>query len=213
MERIRTHEQAQALMASLLPPERLRHSVCVADAAEKLARRCGADAEKAWLAGMLHDCMKYAPPELQQKLCARNGTPLSAVDLDSPKVWHAFAAAAYLRLECGVTDAEILNAVRWHTTGRAGMTLLEKVVFVADLISDDRVYPDVAQVRALAAEQLDAAAKYILEYLFAKLEREGKRMEHPASRAWYDELIREAQEGGILHEPTGTAANACEAAG
>jgi predicted HD superfamily hydrolase involved in NAD metabolism len=188
MEAIQTRTQAHDLVARLLPPKRLHHSECVAEAAALLAKQYGADSEKAWLAGMLHDCMKYAPPAEQRALCARYGKPLTEDDLLAPKIWHAFAAEAYLALECGVRDPEILAAVRWHTTGRAKMTVLEKVVFVADLISADRDYPDVAQVRILAAQNLDAAGQYILEYLFAKLEREGARQVHPASQAWYHEL-------------------------
>ncbi|MDR3312878.1 MAG: bis(5'-nucleosyl)-tetraphosphatase (symmetrical) YqeK [Oscillospiraceae bacterium] len=202
--KVQSRADAHALVAALLPPKRLRHSECVAEAAEQLAQRNGVDSEKAWMAGMLHDCMKYAAPEAQQQLCVRYQKPLTADDLCAPKIWHAFAAEAYLALECGVTDPDVLAAVRWHTTGRAGMSKLEKVVFVADLISADRAYPDVERVRILAAQSLEAAAKYILECVFAKLEREGARQVHPASLAWYEELLNLE---GESHDPRNTFAD------
>ena len=185
-----TRERAHALAKGMLSASRLYHSECVAEAAGALAERYGADTERAWLAGMLHDCMKHASPEEKHEVCARYGKPLTAEDEACPPIWHAFAAEAWLALEGGVTDTAILGAVRWHTTGHAGMTLLENVVFVADLISADRDYPDVEHVRALARQSLDEAAKYILEYIFAKMERDGKRKPHPASTEWYSRLCR-----------------------
>jgi len=153
----------------LLTPQRLRHSECVADAAVKLARRYGADEYRAMLAGMLHDCMKCGGPQ------------------EDP-TRHAFVGAEYLERECGITDEAVLNAVRWHTTGHAGMTTLEEIVFVADLVSADRDYPDLEIVRTLARDDLHAASRYILEYIFSRLEREGRRRPHPDSLAWYQEL-------------------------
>ncbi|MDR0531039.1 MAG: bis(5'-nucleosyl)-tetraphosphatase (symmetrical) YqeK [Oscillospiraceae bacterium] len=178
------------LLRGLLPERRLYHCECVADAAVALARQYGADEHKALLAGMLHDCMKNAPLEEQIAVCARAGMPLRPANLASPQVCHAFAGAAYLSL-CGVTDEEVLGAVRWHTTGHAGMALLEEVVYVADLVSADRDYPDVGHVRQLAEKSLHAASRYILEYIFAKLKREGRPIE-PDALAWYQELISNA---------------------
>jgi len=170
-----------------LTPEREHHSRCVAEAARALALQYGADPDKAYLAGLLHDCAKSMPLETQQALCARYAKPLRPEDLAAPPVWHAFAGEAFLALECGVADPAVLGAVRWHTLGHAGMTPLEGVVFVADLISADRDYPDVARVRALAARDLRAASIYILEYLFAKQRKAGEAA-HPDSLAWYNEL-------------------------
>ena len=156
-----------------LPPERLYHSKCVADAAEMLARKYQADRRKARLAGLWHDCGKYLPkPEPV--------TPQS----------HAFAGAEFLERHMGVTDPEVLSAVRWHTTGHAGMTLLEEIIFVADLISADRTYPDVERTRSLAAQDLHAASKYILEFIIANLAGQGKAV-HPDALAWYNELCAE----------------------
>ena len=174
-----TREDCRKIIGSLLTPKRLHHSECVADAAVALAAQYGANEQQAMLAGMLHDCMKRAPGQEREE-----------------PTRHAFAGAEYLEQECGVADEAVLNAVRWHTTGHAGMTLLEEVVFVADLISADRDYPDVETVRELSGQDLHAASKYILEFIFAKLERESRRRPHPDSIAWYSEL-----EGGIKCNP------------
>jgi len=170
-----------------LTPERLHHSRCVAEAAQALALQYGADSAKARLAGLLHDCAKSMPFEEQEALCARYLKPFGPAEYASPQVCHAFAGEAWLALECGVTDPEVLGAVRRHTLGHAGMSLLEECVFVADLVSADRDYPDVAHVRALAAQDLHAASRYILEYIFAKKRTTGKPV-HPDSIAWYNEL-------------------------
>ncbi|MDR1465100.1 MAG: bis(5'-nucleosyl)-tetraphosphatase (symmetrical) YqeK [Oscillospiraceae bacterium] len=186
----KTREDCRRVIEPLLPPDRLWHSECVADAAEALARQVGADGEKAMLAGMLHDCAKVFPPEEQRALCARYGKPLTVEDGRSPKIWHAFAGEAYLALNCGVTDQEILSAVRWHTTGHGGMTKLEETVFVADLISAERTYPDVEKVRELAARDIHAASIYVLEFIFLNLKRQGRHDCHTATLAWYRELTQ-----------------------
>ena len=172
-----------------LAPERQHHSRCVAVAARKLALRYGTNPEKAYLAGLVHDCAKSMPFDMQEALCARYGKPFGPAEYASPQVCHAFAGEAYLALECGVADPEVLGAVRWHTLGHAGMTLLEEVVFVADLISADRDYPDVDYVRALASQDLHAASRYILEFIFDKQNKRGQPV-HPDSLAWYRELIK-----------------------
>jgi len=171
-----------------LTPGRLHHSKCVAEAAEILAKQYGADPEKARLAGLTHDCAKSLSFEEQEKLCAAYGKPLTPHERAAPQVCHAFAGEAYLALACGLTDPEVLGSVRWHTTGHAGMTLLEECVFVADKISADRSYfPDVEYTRQLAWQDLHIASRYILEKTFEK------HPAHPDSLAWYNELKGEIE--------------------
>ena len=167
----------------VLPPQRLYHSHCVAEAANALALQYGANPAKARFAGLWHDCAKPLTLEQQIELCAQANLPLRAADLAAPKVCHAFAGAAYLKLHLGILDEEILSAVRWHTTGRAGMTLLDKIIRVADLVSADRNYPDVETVRTLAAQDLDAACHYIAAFFVHH-----HKFTHPDTLAWYNEL-------------------------
>ena len=112
------------LLRGKLNPRRLFHSECVSECAGVLAERYGASVEKARLAGLLHDVMKNAPANEQLALMP-DITPL---ELLNTKVWHQISGEAFLRQNGIVTDEEILGAVRWHTTGKAGMTLLEKII-------------------------------------------------------------------------------------
>ncbi|MCL2194683.1 MAG: nicotinate (nicotinamide) nucleotide adenylyltransferase [Oscillospiraceae bacterium] len=126
-----------------LPPKRLQHSRNVADAAEQLARRHGADPAKARFAGLWHDCGKHM---------AEHG-------------WmHGAVGAEYLQEYMGIADEEVLDAVRYHTMGREDMSVLEQIIVAADLTSADRDYPDVAHVRALAQEDLAACCRHIMAY-------------------------------------------------
>lgn len=164
---------------------RLTHSFGVARAARELAVRYGEGPDKAELAGLLHDVMKNEPHEVQREMIERGGHTLTEIELANPKVWHAMAGEAYMRLELGITDKDLLSAVALHTTGNANMTLLEKIVYIADFISDDRDYPDVETVRALARESLEKAILYTSEYTVRTLEKEGRPI-HPATIDCYN---------------------------
>lgn len=178
---------ANASLRELLDPKRLHHSFCVAEAAEALALRYGADPALAWTAGLWHDCAKEQSFAEQAALCAAYEKPFGQAERQVPQICHAFAGEAYLALERGITNEEVLGAVRWHSTGHAGMTLLEEIIFVADLVSAERDYPDVAITRSLAVKNLHAASKYILEFIIKKCQKTGAPL-HPDSLAWYNEL-------------------------
>lgn len=140
-----------------LTQSRFYHSLNVAYEAKQLAALYGADAEKAFTAGLLHDIMKDKRRAEQKEYIEQNGVVLTKTELVTPRTWHQLAGALYLANALHVTDAEILDAVRFHTTGRAGMTLLEKVIYIADYISADRHYPGVDRMREKAYRNLDEA--------------------------------------------------------
>lgn len=119
-------KQYEEMVRSRLSEKRFVHSMNVAKAAEELAVQNGADPQKARLAGILHDIMKESPPEEQLKIMESSGIMLTDVERSAPKLWHAMAGAAYLQNVLGIEDSEVLNAVRYHTTGRANMSALEK---------------------------------------------------------------------------------------
>ena len=171
-----------------LNPDRLYHSLNVADEAKKLAKHYGADEQKAFTAGLLHDILKNTPDSELLQYFDRNGIMLTEIERASRKTWHAMAGADFLRRELHVTDEDILSAVRWHTTGRAGMTLLDKVLFVADFISADRDYPGVERMREKAYVSLEDAMLEGLQFTINELVENAWPVHEDSIRA-YNELV------------------------
>lgn len=165
-------EHYKKILRERLTEKRYEHSLKVAEKAVYLARKYGADVEKAELAGLLHDITKQTDTQEQLKLLDEAGIKLTEMELANEKLWHAISGAAYLKTVLKIEDKDILNAVRYHTTGRVGMSLLEKIIFLADMISDDRIFDGVDEARALAEENLEMAlclsAKLSIEWLLAK---------------------------------------------
>lgn len=166
---------------------RFIHSINVADEAKRLALKYGADPEKAYTAGLIHDIAKDLPKDEQLKMLADSGTKLSDVERQSPKVWHAMCGELILRNELNVTDEEILSAVRYHTTAKAGMSLLEKVLYIADYTSAERDYPDVDVMREKTERSLEEAMQYGLEFTIHELINEHRPV-HPDSINAYNEV-------------------------
>ena len=135
-----------------LKPQRMEHTAYVLETAIALAERFGADAKKARIAALLHDCAKYLPEK----------TLLSYADTEPPMlpILHAAAGADYAKTAYGVTDPEILRAIRLHTTGDAGMTILDKIIYLADMIEPSRSFEGVEQIRN--AETLDEMMRLAL---------------------------------------------------
>ncbi|MDR0884417.1 MAG: bis(5'-nucleosyl)-tetraphosphatase (symmetrical) YqeK [Oscillospiraceae bacterium] len=163
-----------------LTDARLVHSVNVAESAHALAERWGADPEKAHWAGLAHDVCKCDSVDKMTNILTRAGYDFLDCERGNAKLLHAPAGATFLRESGLCADDDILDAVRYHTTGRAGMSLLEKVVFMADLVSADRDYPDVETVRQMTFSDLDGALNYALAFIKAQLERRGEAI-HPNS--------------------------------
>lgn len=161
MDYIRTH----------LKQSRYEHTLRVRDEAIRLAKRFGADPAKAETAAIYHDMAKNLPQE-EMNACVR-AFGLEEKYLDAPNLAHSKVAAGMMRRDFGINDPELLNAVSSHTTGRAGMGLLEKIVFLADAIEPGREYPSVDAIRALATEDLDSACICLLERTIAYLEEKG----------------------------------------
>ena len=177
------------LLKSRLDEYRYIHSLGVADSARELAKIYGADEEKAYFAGLIHDVAKNMPKDEQLQLMEKGGIVLSETEKNNPALWHAMAGECYLRLHMSITDPEILGSVRYHTTGKAGMTLLEKIIYVADYISAERNYPDVDVMRDLSLNHsLEEASLYSLIYTFNK-QTKLQGIIHPDSVEYYNELL------------------------
>ena len=144
-----------------LKSKRLKHTYGVAAEAKKLAERYGEDPEKAELAGLCHDMMRNISPEESAELVKRYGLPEKLAD--NPNLAHGKIAAKVLADVYGMQDEDLLNAVRYHTTGRKGMSRLEKILYLADAIEPGRDYPQVGALREAAEEDLDKACILCME--------------------------------------------------
>lgn len=178
----------EAIIKPFLSQKRYYHSLCVRDAAVHLAKKYEVNEEKAEIAGILHDIMKDVPPDEQLKMMMRYDIILTDVERSAQKLWHAMLGEAYLEKELKITDAEILNAVRYHTTGRANMTLLDKIIFIADFISADRDYDGVEELRKAAEVSLEEAIIEGMVYTIQDLAKDCRAI-HPDTIAAYNEAV------------------------
>lgn len=184
--RLNRDEQFIEIIRGRLTPARFRHSLAVAEEAERLAKKYGADPARARTAGILHDILKDAGEDAQLQIFQDFAILLDNVEQQAPKLWHARAGAVFIEKVLGVTDPDILAAVRYHTTARAGMSPLEKVLFIADFTSADRDYKDVDVMRRLADEGLSQAMLYALSYTIRDLVKKQAAI-HPDTLAAYNE--------------------------
>lgn len=189
-------ETLLARVRAQMHDKRYQHTLGVAETARQLAIRFGADPEKAELAGFLHDYCKCWPIDKMHDILVRHDLPQELLQGEK-ELWHAFAGAIVIQTEIGVTDPEILQAVRYHTTGRVGMTLLEKVVCVADYIEPNRQYPGVEQIRDLAQKDLDTALSVALGGTIQFLIEKQKTVFPLTLMAYNDLISRRGREGGF----------------
>ena len=151
-----------------LPSGRYQHVLRVAETAMILADRFGEDKEKAETAALLHDVAKAMPKEDLKRIVESEGDPAAVLGFHH-ELWHGPAGAVIARDEFGIRDADILAAVRFHTTGRAGMSRLEKIIFIADMIEPGRNFPGADQLRKEAERSLEdaliACSAHSLQYL------------------------------------------------
>ncbi len=146
-----------------LKPKRYQHSLGVAKTARILAQKYGANVEKAYIAGLLHDCAKLPDIKEQMKLAKKYGMEFDEVTLKCPAVIHAPLGARHAKEEYGITDKEILDAIEYHTVGRANMTLMDKIIYVADMIEPTRDFDGVEKLRKMADKSLDKVLKACLK--------------------------------------------------
>ncbi|MBQ4546144.1 MAG: bis(5'-nucleosyl)-tetraphosphatase (symmetrical) YqeK [Oscillospiraceae bacterium] len=168
-----SEEEIKAVLKARMNEHRFEHSLNVAERAAFLAEKYGADIEKAAFAGLIHDICKGIPKEEQLSVIEKEGISLDEDTLKSPALWHSIAGAIYSEHELGVTDKDVLNAIRYHTSGRGNMSILEKVVYMADLTSAERNYPDAQYTRDLTDYSLDEGIAYGVRWIAGDLEKRG----------------------------------------
>ena len=178
-------EELEKVVISLLNPNRVAHVLGCRDTAVELARHWGADETDAARAGILHDITKAIDGPLQLTLCAAYGKILSDFSRKYPKTLHALTGSLVAERIFGENE-NVVSAICHHTTGKADMTLLEKIIYVADYMEPNRDFPGVEKLRELAYSDIDAALKLGLEMTLEHLARQGNEVS-PESRealAW-----------------------------
>lgn len=181
-----------------LDRQRFEHTLGVEQTARQMARVFGEDEEKAALAGLLHDCAKCMP--LSQMIKAARHADVDPVMKESKALMHAVAGRCVAQDVYGIQDENVLGAIRWHTTGHAGMTRLEKIIYLADVIEPNRKpYPGLEDLRALCMQDLDGAMHTALRMSLEHVREQGKPL-HPdtlAALADYEpELAQEIRPSG-----------------
>jgi predicted HD superfamily hydrolase involved in NAD metabolism len=178
---MKTIELSQKLRKSLekeLKPDRFDHTLGVAYTAANMAFIHGEDVEKALIAGFLHDCAKCMSHEDQIKICEKNKIEISEVEKRNHSLLHAKVGMFLARTKYDVYDTDILNAIRWHTTGREDMSLLEKIIYIADFIEPNRKpLEDMNTIRQEAYTDIDRCLAHILHNSVIYLKTIGKEID------------------------------------
>jgi predicted HD superfamily hydrolase involved in NAD metabolism len=177
-------EEAKRLAKDTLSPKRYGHTMNVCKLAVKLARKNNVSTEKAALAALLHDIAKELPKDQLLQILSEDDI-IARNTLSRPfAVWHGAAAAVLARTQYGVRDEEILHAICCHTTGCANMTVLDKIIYLADMASYERTYPEAAALRAYALQNLDEAVLEGLGMSIAWLKADGKTVDESSLAAY-----------------------------
>lgn len=177
--------------------KRFIHTLAVAGTASSLAMCYGADVKKAELAGLLHDCAKCMDIRKMNRLCEKAGLEVSSFEKNSGSLLHSKAGSALAEEKYGVSDPDILNAIRYHTTGRPRMSLLEKIIFVADYIEPGRyTAKNLPLIRKMAFADIDEALLKILYDTLVYLNSTGNPVD-PMTQKTYDYYKRLDEEKNI----------------
>ena len=177
-------EELKQQVKGQLPSKRYEHTLGVVSTSEKLAMQYQVSLESAQLAALLHDIAKYLSNDcLKEKLESANETDYLKY---SPLVWHAPVGAIIAREEYHIENLDILNAIKYHTTGRPNMTTLEKIIFLADYIEPGRTQPGVDSIRELVQQDLNMAVAKTLADTVAYLSQKSKADIHPDTLAAYE---------------------------
>ena len=192
-----TEQKARRLAKKRLSEKRYQHTLNVRRMAVKLAKRWGADPEKAALAALLHDTAKELPREEMLQILNDNAIIAENAQNRPSPVWHGICAAILAQTQWGVEDEEVLSAIRCHTTGKPGMSLLDEIVFLADMTSAERDYPEVDYLRKLEKKDIHQAMREALEMNLHWLEESGKPVDEETRAALEDLRQRERN---VAHE-------------
>ena len=184
-------KELKEIVKSKMSLKRFTHTLGVVEMSEKLAKIHNADIEKCKVAALLHDICKEMDMEYIKNICKNNFmNELSEEDLENNEILHGFAGAYYVKNELGIDDKEILSAIKYHTVGEKNMTLVEKIVYIADAIEYGRNYPSVVKIREETYKNLDRGILMEIEHKEKYLESIGKKS-HPNTDELKKEILKE----------------------
>jgi predicted HD superfamily hydrolase involved in NAD metabolism len=179
--------EALKIVKPHLTEHRYQHTIGVTDTAVMLAEKYEADVKKAEISAVFHDYAKFRPKEEMRQIIKDQRMDVTILSYSS-ELLHAPVGAYLVKTEIGITDEEILSAIRYHTTGRVGMTLLEKIIFLADYVEPNRAFPGVEEVRETAEQSLDEAVLQALRNTVQFLMKQ-KQLVFPETIAAYNDLL------------------------
>lgn len=194
-------DEAKKIVKPRLSEKRWHHTKNVKKMAVALAERYGADPEKAAVAAILHDAAKEMPRDAMLQILRDNAIIANNTAQRPQPIWHGVVAAILAQTQWGVEDAEILSAIRCHTTGKINMSLLDKILYMADMTSAERDFPGVEQLRTMQMQDLDLALMQAMRRTIDFQTQKGSTLD-PETRAAYDWLCaqraaqQDATQGG-----------------
>ncbi len=167
-------EKIKEYLKENLSDKRYNHSLGVAEEAMRLAKRYGADIQKAYIAGLVHDCAKEINPSKSVELLKEKYGVFPDEDMVAvPRLLHGLLGSCIAHSEFEIEDEDILDAIRYHTTGKADMGCLTKIIYIADYIEPGRVYPDVDKLRDITYNDIDDGILFSLDYTICDLVKKG----------------------------------------
>ncbi|MGG1677488.1 bis(5'-nucleosyl)-tetraphosphatase (symmetrical) YqeK [Neobacillus sp. NRS-1170] len=185
-------ERALQLVKIQLTEHRYQHTLGVMKTAITLANQYGADEKKAELAAIFHDYAKFRPKDEMKEIIATKSFPQDLLEYNA-ELWHAPVGTYLVEKEAGISDRDVLDAIRYHTSGRPGMTLLEKIIYLADYIEPGRHFPGVDEVREMAKESLDKALIKAVQNTIVFLMKKNQRV-YPDTFHTYNDLIKNLED-------------------
>ncbi|MDR7000386.1 bis(5'-nucleosyl)-tetraphosphatase (symmetrical) YqeK [Neobacillus niacini] len=184
--------EALKIVKEQLTDHRYQHTLGVMETAIILAKQVSADEQKAELAAIFHDYAKFRPKDEMKEIIRTQGFPQDLLEYNA-ELWHAPAGAYLVEKEAGITDTEVLTAIRYHTSGRPGMSLLEKVIYLADYIEPGRHFPGVEEVRQMAKENLEKALIKSVQNTITFLMKKNQPI-YPETFQAYNDLVKKLED-------------------
>jgi len=186
-------EEALQIVKEQITEHRYQHTIGVVETAIKLAKQYDVDVQKAELAAIFHDYAKFRPKDEMKQIIVEQNMPKDLLQYHS-ELWHAPVGAYLVEHEVGIKDSEVLDAIRYHTTGRENMTMLEKVVYLADYIEPGRQFPGVEEVRELAQKDLNTALIKSMQNTILFLMKKNQPIYPDTFKAYNDLVIKRSKE-------------------